>query len=153
MKEKPDVRRTIEALRKLNKMPPNNFTGVEIAVITSINPTKIKVNGIEIDSGFIYKSPLCEKFETEVFKHKHTYNVKHHHLYDDHDTGEGAGGSRTDVSTSEEMTEDRETSEELKSVVVWRGLKVGDEVLVLRTNKSQKYILLCRVSPLDDRSE
>ena len=122
----------MKTLRKSVEMPKSAFTGVEIAKVIGINPIIISCYGQTITSNFIYVSPLCEEFETEVFKHLHKY--------DDHDTGEGAGGSRTNVNTSEE----------LKKIKVWRGLKVGDEVLVIRTNSSQKYILLCRMNKLSD---
>ena len=120
-------------LRKTVELPDSAFTGVEIAKVLSVNPISIGCYGQTITSNFIYTTPFCEIFETEIFKHTHKY--------DDHDTGEGAGGSRSNI----------DTSEELKKVTVWRGLKIGDDVLVIRTNESQKYILLCRVNKLDDR--
>ncbi len=123
----------IKKLRESVKLPDSAFTGVEVAKVLSIDPISISCYGQTIPEEFIYTTPLCELFETEIFKHTHKYR--------DWNNGDNA----------EYGNDEFDTSEELKKVIIWRGLKVGDEVLVIRTNESQKYILLCRVSKLDDR--
>ena len=123
----------VKKLREATELPSSAFTGVEIAKVLSVDPISISCYGQTITSNLIYVSPLCESFKTKIFKHKHTYQ--------DWNNGENASGGNNTF----------ESNEELQEVEIWRDLKAGDEVLVIRTNESQKYIILCRVSNLDDR--
>lgn len=123
----------VDIMRNAVKLPDSVFTGAEIAKVLSVNPISISCYGQTITENQIWKSPFCDIFETEIFKHTHKYR--------DWNNGEGATDGNGEF----------DTGEALNKVIVWRGLKIGDEVLVIRTNDSQKYVLLCRVNKLDDR--
>ena len=115
----------IDNLRGITADPKSAYTGAEIATVISASPLTLNCNGVEVTEDFIYLTPLCKAFTTTALKHSHTHS---------HTCPEG--------STSSDATE------ALQNVIVWRGLQAGDNVLVIRTNRSQKYVVICRLSNL-----
>ena len=145
-----DMRPMVEAMKKATQMPVNKIPGFGWGKVKSISPLVIiSTNGLEITEDFLCKSPFCEEWTTKRLEHLHKYNVKHYHLYDDHDTGEGSGGSRDNVHTSTEMEQDRDTQNAIPTFTFWRGLNVGDKVCYLRINDSQMFVLLWRDNQFD----
>lgn len=115
----------IQNVKEVVGDPASAYTGAEIATVISASPITLDCNGVEITEEFIFTTPLCEAFTTNSLSHSHA----HSHSCPD-------GGTSSDATPA------------LESVVVWRGLQAGDKVLVIRTNKSQKYVVICRLSKL-----
>lgn len=145
-----DMRPMVESIKRMAAVNPSLLTGVGWGTIRSVNPIKLEIaNGVIPPSNQVELSPFCKEWKTKRLEHLHKYNVEHYHLYDDHDTGQGSSGTRTDVETSRSLTADRETQKEIPTFTFWRGLQVGDKVCFIRTNDSQKYIVLWRDNQFD----
>lgn len=95
---------------------PNDSADLVTGVVTSVSPLKIGVGNVELTSTFLILSPFCIR-QVVSLPHSHTYNED--------------GGTY-------------DTSTELQTVELWRGLIVGDTVWMLKCNNSQTYYVLQR---------
>ena len=115
-----DMSGMLNAIIQATKPSPSSLTGFGWGVVQTIDPVTIKIsNNMIIPSTLIELSPFCKEWKTKRFEHLHKY------------------------------TETEETEKSLNEFVFWRGLQVGDSVCYLRTNDSQKFILLWRKQDLD----
>lgn len=95
---------------------PNDSSDLVVGSVTSASPLKIKVGSVEYSKTFLILSPFC--IQTSV-------DIHHSHKY----TDDGAT---------------RNTSVEQKKVLLWRGLKKGDTVYMIKCNGGQLYYVLQR---------
>jgi len=115
--------RLLEAIQsaadgQYNRKTPTDFI---FGTVTSLNPLVIKPdNNKPITQDFLILSALCRRFDTG--------NLVHLHLAE-----RGSG---------------EETDDRLVTVMVWRGLIVGDRVRMLQCCGGQKYYVLDREEPL-----
>lgn len=127
-----DMRPMVEAMMKASAINQSLLTGIGWGTIKGINPIKLEItNKIIPPSSQVELSPFCKEWTTT--------RLGHTHKYDDHDTGQDAGGTRTDV----------DTKPAIESFTFWRGLQVGDKVCFIRSNDSQKYVILWRDNQFD----
>lgn len=136
-----DMRPMVEAFKKMAAVNPSLLTGIGWGTIRGLDPIKLEIaNGIIPPSSQVELSPFCREWATKRLEHLHKYNVAHtHEVTTDKET----------YTTTEAMTEDRETQKEIPTFTFWRGLRVGDKVCFIRTNDSQKYIVLWRENQFD----
>ena len=116
-----DGYRLVRAMQKVAKPREGEIVDIVMGTVTSINPLKIKVDKIELSSTFLILSPFCIEKKigsSDVSISSHTHTV------------EGV------TSTSNKSS--------VNSITLWRGLRVGDSVYMLRCASGQKYYVLQR---------
>lgn len=135
------------AIRRLiqDTIVAENLTDFAIGTVSSIEPLKIRILGINEE---IYGQCL---YVTESVLEKTIDKVEHSHKYYDSDTGEGASGSST-----------RETEKELSNIqcylngkalgyskdnkiIINKGLEIDDKVILLKARHGQVYIVLSKL--------
>ncbi len=140
-----DMRPMMEAIKKATAVSPSLFTGCGWGTIRGLDPIMLEIaNGIIPPSSQVELSPFCREWTTKRLEHLHKYNVSHNHTVKVKE-----GSSEVEKTTSTELTEDRETQNSIPTFIFWRGLQVGDKVCFIRTNDSQKYIVLWRDNQFD----
>lgn len=124
-------------------------TDLKTGTVTSVNPLEITINAAMQP----LKSPILYLTESVVEKKitafGHTHNTTHVHGIQDTYTGGGScspAGSCTEELTDIVCVEHGKTlPAENGYVTLNRGLAVGDQVLLLRVQNGQKFIVLSRV--------
>ena len=87
--------------------------------VTSVSPLVIQPEGKQpLDEDFLTLSALCRPFVVTVLAHEHEDSIK------------------------------GKTDQQLPSVVLWRGLVVGDRVRMLQCGGGQKFYVLDREGAL-----
>lgn len=131
------LRETVKMIvqKYLDEMKPTELLYGEV---TSDNPLKIKVdNRFELDETFLILSQNVRETwikipEQNDFKHIHEIPQWRTEL----------GGS---VDPHTHIIKPWKTEEALPEIKLWRGLKTGDKVLMLRVKKGRQYFVLERV--------
>lgn len=119
-----------------------------MGTVIKINPLIIQVGTMNLTESFLMLSPFC--VETKI-------NLNHTHEMSGSTKSADLGShlhsvtiSSTNYATSEVDLGSHTHEVELKSanglgvVTLWRGLKVGDNVLMLKGANGQKYYVLQR---------
>lgn len=115
-----DGHRLAQLMREAGKPPQNEIVDIVLGEVTSIRPLKVKVEGRELTESFLILGALCK--ETHIY----TDNIKK--LNHTHATTDAAAPSNQDYD-----------------ILLWRGLKRSDKVLMLKVGRGQKYYILQRV--------
>ena len=137
-----DCHRLVQMMREAGKQPQNEIVDIITGEVTSTNPLKVKVESRELTKSFLIVGALCQ--ETRINSSAFTI-PDHTHVIPANATqsseiDEGAG-SHAHVIPSVISQPSKSTP---TSVLLWRGLKVGDRVLMLKVGKGQKYYILQR---------
>lgn len=119
-----------------------------MGTVVNLNPLIIQVGTINLTENFLMLSPFC--IETKI-------NLSHSHEMTGSTKSTSLGShmhsvtiSNTNYATSEADLGSHSHDVEIQSanglgiVTLWRGLKVGDDVLMLRGANGQKYYVLQR---------
>lgn len=112
-----DASRLVNAMRKAAKPREDEIVDVVMGTVTSIKPLKIKVDKLELTESFLILGALCKAATIKIPK-----NLE-------------SADSIPDNANSEDFFVD---------VKLWRGLKVGDDVHMIRCSRGQKYYVLQR---------
>lgn len=118
-----DGHRLVQAMRKAGQTPQNEVVDLILGKVVSVKPLKISIEERELSESFLTLGALCQ--ETHIY----TDNIKklnHSHELD---------GTKT---TTKPKDGDYD-------ILLWRGLKKGDQVLMLKVGRGQKYFVLQRV--------
>lgn len=116
----------INSIRNEDK---NDTTDLLFGVVTSIQPLKIKIdNRYEVDEKFLILSCLCKETIIEITEHSHNITARNTEVSDSHDHVVPSTVTQTSQPT----------------IRLWRGLKVGDKVRMLRINKGQAFYVIER---------
>ena len=135
-----DGHRLVSAMRRAAETPQNEVVDIVVGEVTSISPLKVKIETRELTESFLIVGELCKE------RHIYTPNIKklgHHHVISSAST-EDAG----DPEHSHELKDVKTDSEALQGdfdILLWRGLNVGDKVLMLKVARGQKYYIMQRV--------
>lgn len=117
-----DGHRLAQLMRQAGRTPQNEIVDIVVGEVTSTKPLKVKVENRELTESFLILGALCKEYRIGA----NSFTIPTHtHTVD---------GSTT--------TPDKSTPTD---VLIWRGLKVGDKVLMLKVGRGQKYYLLQRV--------
>ena len=133
-----DASRLVKAMQRAAKPRDNDMTDFVVGTVTSEKPLKIKIDKIELTESFLILSPLCVETKINIPQREENY---HFHVVPAHTTGSasvGDHGSHTHTISA------INTEKALPDILLWRGLKVGDVVFMLRCNKGQKYYVFQR---------
>lgn len=120
----------IEIINRAKKEDDASSTEFLFGQVTSIAPLKIKIdNRYEVDEKFLILSAMCKEMVIKIAAHTHSVPA--------HSTQSGGDGHSHSVN-------EQSTAAALSSVKLWRGLKVGDKVRMLRVSKGQQFYVLER---------
>ena len=135
-----DCHRLVQAMRQAGKTPQNEVVDIVIGEVTSVEPLKVKVDTRELTESFLIVGALCK--ETHIY----TPNIiKHNHYHVIPQTSTQAAGEHTHSHTiSQRNTDPVKPSEDDFDILLWRGLKVGDKVLMLKVGRGQRYYIMQR---------
>ena len=116
-----DGHRLAQLMRQAGQTPQNEVVDIIRGEVTSAKPLKVKVENRELTESFLILGALC--------KETHIYNdniLKHNHKH-----------TCPDGTTSNPISDDFD-------ILLWRGLEVGDKVLMLKVGRGQKYYVMQR---------
>ena len=134
-----DGHRLVQAMRRAGRTPQNEIVDIVIGEVTSIAPLKVSVETRELTESFLIVGALCK--ETHIY----TQNIKkldHSHVIPQITTTTAGEDSHSHSVKSQE-TESKPQSPDY-DIMLWRGLEVGDKVLMLKVAQGQKYYILQR---------
>ena len=140
-----DGHRLVQAMRKAGRTPQNEIVDIVIGEVTSISPLKVKIANTELTESFLIVGALCK--ETHISGSAFTI-PQHTHTVPSHTTGQSPVASVYTDEGRHSHTVSEVESQPSKSipedVLLWRGLKVGDRVMMLKVARGQKYYIIQR---------
>ena len=116
-----DGHRLAQLMREAGKTPQNEVVDIVVGEVTSVKPLKIKIENRELTESFLILGALCK--ETRI--RGAAFTIPYH----------------THVVDIVESTPSKSTPTD---VILWRGLIVGDRVLMLKVGRGQKYFIMQR---------
>lgn len=136
-----DGHRLAQLMREAGKTPQNELVDIVLGEVTSVEPLRVKVESRELTESFLILGALCK--ETHIY----TPNIKkleHHHVIPETIT-ESAGMDEHVHSVDSRDTDPVSANGQNYDIMLWRGLKEGDRVLMLKVSRGQKYYIIQRV--------
>lgn len=142
----PDANGLVEALKKaaLEAMEASKPVNVYFGEVISASPLKINVEQKMIlgEKQLILSRNVTEfsimvtvDLETESALTTHKHSVK----------GDNGSGGTVDLDTGTANLKHTHNIKGKKKIIVHNGLAVGDEVILIRQQKGQKFIVLDRI--------
>lgn len=116
-----DGHRLAQLMREAGRTPQNEIVDIVIGQVTSVKPLKVKVENRELTESFLILGALCK--ETHIIGAAFTIPTHTH-------------------TVSQNSTEPSKSTP--TDVILWRGLRVGDRVLMLKVGRGQKYFIMQR---------
>lgn len=129
----------VQMMRKAGRTPQNEVVDIVLGQVLSTDPLQIKVDKRVLTEDFLILSALCVEthiYTDSIIKHNHVHIVP---SISTQPAGEGPHSHTVLVRNTENPT-----SNEF-DIQLWRGLKKGDSVLMLKVGRGQKYYVLQRV--------
>lgn len=129
----------IKIMQDAGKSPVSESTDLLFGDVISISPLKLKIdNRFEVDEKFIILSALVKE---TIIKIPQREEYTHIHVIPEHHT--------QTASKHTHVIPEMKTRAALPDILLWRGLRVGDKVRVLRINKGQMFYVLEREEGID----
>ena len=126
----------VKIMQEAGKAPSGETTDLLFGVVTSVSPLKIKIdNRFEVDEKFLILSALVKE---TVIKIPERDANNHRHEIPQHTTSSAGEDLHTHIIPA------YKTNNALPDILLWRGLRVGDKVRILRVNKGQQFFVLER---------
>ena len=116
-----DGHRLAQLMREAAKPPQNEVVDIVVGEVTSVSPLKVRVENRELTESFLILGALCK--ETHIYT---PYIIKHDHR---HPCPPGV----TSLPEDDDF-----------DIMLWRGLRVGDRVIMLKVARGQKYYIIQR---------
>ena len=133
--------RLVQAMRKAGQTPQNEVVDIITGEVTSVSPLKVKIENRELTESFLILGALCK--ETHIYT---DYIKKHDHYHVIPSTlTEPAGEGPHSHPISQRDTSPIKPHGDDYDIMLWRGLCVGDKVLMLKVGRGQKYYIIQRV--------
>lgn len=134
-----DGHKLTQLMRDAGKTPQNEIVDIVVGTVTSVSPLKVKVENRELTEAFLIVGALCKETHigsANIIKNNHYHTVSekttesagegpHSHVVPQHNTNSGAYSDDYDI-------------------ILWRGLRVNDKVMMLKVGRGQKYYILQR---------
>lgn len=158
-----DGHRLWQQMQAAGKTPQNKITDLVIGQVTSVDPLKVKVENRELTESFLILGALVKEthiynLNVEKLEHRHkvpktttdamTCTAAHAHTIQERNTNDDTCTKVTDEHGRDHIYHDIDFD-----IMLWRGLRVGDIVWMLKLAQGQKYYILQReegVIPDDD---
>ena len=135
-----DGHRLAQLMRQAGKQPQNEVVDIVVGEVTSTKPLKVKIENRELTESFLIVGALCQ--ETHINHLAFTIPTNTHKIQENTTS---SGGSGTSSHYHEVPSVTSEPSKSTPTdVLLWRGLIVGDRVLMLKVGRGQKYYILQR---------
>lgn len=135
-----DGHRLTQLMRQAGQTPQNEIVDIVIGEVTSVKPLKVKVENRELTEAFLILGALCQ--ETHIYT-PYIKKFNHYHVIPTASTQPADPGPHT--HTIDERNTDPLTPHGNDfDIILWRGLRVGDKVLMLKVGRGQKYYIIQR---------
>ena len=140
-----DGHRLTQLMREAGRTPQNEVVDIVVGEVTSVKPLKVKVENRELTEAFLILGALCK--ETHISGKaftipNHTHQIPQNSTESSPVQGVTSGtGDHTHAVPTIESEPSKSTPTD---VLLWRGLIVGDRVLMLKVGRGQKYFILQR---------
>lgn len=141
-----DGHRLAQLMREAGKPPQNEVVDIIVGEVTSAQPLKVRVENRELTESFLILGALCK--ETHIY----TDNIKkldHRHVIPS-TTTQPAGTYTHSHSINARDTDPVSPHDGDYDIMLWRGLRTGDKVLMLKVSRGQKYYVLQRLEGVID---
>lgn len=135
-----DGHRLVQLMRQAGRPAQNEVVDIVMGEVTSTKPLKVKVENRELTESFLILGALCK--ETHIYtdyikKHDHYHIIPQAVTQPAGDVSHAHTISQRDTSPAKPHGDDYD-------IMLWRGLRVGDKVLMLKVGRGQKYYILQR---------
>ena len=131
----------IKIMQDASKPASGETTDLLFGVVTSVSPLRIKIdNRFEVDEKFLILSALVKE---TVIKIPERDANNHRHRIPQSTTESGGSPLHSHIILA------YDTNNALPDILLWRGLRVGDKVRVLRVNKGQMFYVMEREEGID----
>ena len=121
-----DGHRLAKMMREAGRTPQNEVVDIVEGEVTSVSPLKVKVDNRELTEAFLILGALCQEAIITRTADSDTYIFENPH-----------GHMGVHGPTSEDNCG-------IYQIKLWRGLKVGDSVMMIKMGRGQKYYVLQR---------
>ena len=135
-----DGHRLAQLMREAGKTPQNEVVDIVVGEVTSVKPLKVKVENRELTESFLILGALCK--ETHIYT-PYIKKLDHYHVIPSTST-RAAGEGPHSHSISARNTDPVTPSGGDYDIMLWRGLREGDKVLMLKVGRGQKYYIIQR---------
>ena len=121
-----DGHRLAKMMREAGRTPQNEVVDIVEGEVTSVSPLKVKVDNRELTEAFLILGALCQEtiIPRETDSDTYIFENPHGHI--------GVHGP-----TSKDNCD-------IYQIKLWRGLRVGDRVMMIKLGRGQKYYILQR---------
>lgn len=133
-----DSSRFIRAMKQISSPDESQKVDIVTGTVTSVGPLVIKTDETELSETFLVVGALCQNTTIKV---PNRVGNMHIHLVPEHATQPATVG---DHGTHTHQITAFNTEAALPDILLWRGLQVGDQVLMIRMADSQQYYVLQR---------
>lgn len=133
-----DSSRFIRAMKQISAPEESQKVDIVTGTVTSVGPLIIKTDETELSETFLVVGALCQNTTIKV---PNRVGNMHIHLVPEHTTQPATVG---DHGTHTHQITAFNTEAALPDILLWRGLQVGDQVLMIRMADSQQYYVLQR---------
>lgn len=134
-------KRLVDAMLKAGQQRPSEMVDMVMGKVTSIKPLKVKLDKIELTESFLIVGALC----TETIIKTSEQGATPYELTIPAHSTETASEHTHKVAAAK-------VSYTPPDLMLWRGLKVGDEVYMIKMAKGQKYYIMQRKEGITDAS-
>lgn len=121
-----DGHRLAKMMREAGRTPQNEVVDIVEGEVTSVSPLKVKVDNRELTEAFLILGTLCQETIITRTADSGTYIFENPH-----------GHTGVHGATSEDNCG-------IYQIKLWRGLKAGDKVMMIKLARGQKYYILQR---------
>lgn len=121
-----DGHRLAQMMREAGRTPQNEVVDIVEGEVTSVSPLKVKVDNRELTEAFLILGALCQETIITRTADSGTYIFENPHRH----TGVHGATSQDNWG--------------IYQIKLWRGLKVGDKVMMIKLGRGQKYYVLQR---------
>lgn len=134
-------RRLVAAMLKAGQQKESEVVDMVVGKVTSVKPLKVKLDKIELTESFLIVGALCTETVIKTSKLGVTPYVL---TVPNHATETADSHTHTVPALQVPYTP--------PDLMLWRGLKVGDEVYMFKMAKGQKYYIMQRKEGITDAS-
>lgn len=121
-----DGHRLARMMREAGRTPQNEIVDLIEGEVTSVSPLKVKVDNRELTEAFLILGALCQETIIPRVLGNDTY------IYENPHSHAGVHGQTS------------ENNCKIYQIKLWRGLRKGDKVMMLKLGRGQKYYILQR---------
>lgn len=135
-----DGHKLAQLMRKAGQTPQNEVVDIVTGEVTSVKPLKVKVENRELTESFLILGALCK--ETHIYT-PYIKKHDHYHVIPMTTTQPAGEGPHSHTINARDTNPIKPHGDDF-DIMLWRGLRVGDKVLMLKVGRGQKYYIMQR---------